>query len=130
MAEPAALWHLESVSSSSVSNHFVSVYIFIPIVLSHVHKCHGSTQCSQCSQCSRCYRSPLTEAFVIVKLGARFVLLACRPPTSCIPVIMTVHRRVPKNWAVSIGLQFCCFRWYTEDTGRTDTTERERLDKK
>lgn len=31
VAEPAVPWHPESVSSSSVSNHFVSVYIFIPI---------------------------------------------------------------------------------------------------
>lgn len=70
-------------------------------MLSHVHKCHGSTQC---------YTSPLTEIFVIVELGALSVPLASRPPTSSIPLVMTVRYRVPQTvfngllTAVLVGL--------------------------
>lgn len=67
------------------------MYFFIPLKLSHVHKCHGSTQRSQCET------SPLTEIFVIVELGALSVLLASRPPTSRISLVMTVHSGVPQT---------------------------------
>lgn len=67
------------------------VIYFILLVLSHVHKCHGSTQCSQCNM------SPLTKIFIICELGTLSVLLASRPPTQSIPLLMTVHSGVPQT---------------------------------
>lgn len=70
-------------------NVFLWVCFLFFLALSHVHKCHGSTQCSQC------YWSLLTKIFVKVKLDVLTVPLAERPPPVDLLPFMIVNTMVP-----------------------------------
>lgn len=91
----------ESISKQSVSNQRTGetmcfhVFYFILSMLSHVHKCHGSTLCSQC------IGAPLTKKFLwilILWIRQTFCLsVGWATHTQSTRVIMTVRSRVPRN---------------------------------
>lgn len=68
------------------------------------------------------------EIFGIFKLGALFVLLASRPPTSRSPLIMTARKLGSSSclyWAVYCGSAAAGGFWFIDEAGREVEIDRK-----